>query len=97
MIESAIARPLNQWEYAEERDIPALAAAYGFGLVRNHGYVDGNKRVGFVAMAVFLEINGYILNAPESEAVRIMLGVAAGETGEAELAAWLRTYSQPQT
>ena len=57
-VESALARARNQWEYAEVRDIPTLAAAYGYGLTRSHGYSDGNKRVGFVAMAVYLDVNG---------------------------------------
>jgi len=94
-IESALARARNQWEYAEERDIAALAAAYGFGLTRSHGYSDGNKRVGFVAMAVFLELNGRELDAPEPEVVRVMLGVASGDVAEPELADWLRRHLLP--
>jgi death-on-curing protein len=94
-IESALARARNQWEYAEERDVAALAAAYGFGLTRSHGYSDGNKRVGFVAMAVFLELNGLELDAPEPEVVRMMIGVAAGEVAEPELADWLRRHLLP--
>lgn len=94
-IESALARARNQWEYAEERDVAALAAAYGFGLTRSHGYSDGNKRVGFVAMAVFLELNGLELDAPEPEVVRMMVGVAAGEVAEPELADWLRRHLLP--
>lgn len=94
-IESALARARNQWEYAEERDIAALAAAYGFGLTRSHGYSDGNKRVGFVAMAVFLELNGQELDAPEPEVVRVMVGVASGDVPEAELAGWLRDHLLP--
>ena len=91
-IESALARARNQWEYAEERDLAALAAAYGFGLTRSHGYSDGNKRVGFMAMAVFLELNGWELDAPEPEVVSIMLAVAAGEATEPELAEWVRQH-----
>jgi len=94
-IDSALARARNQWEYAEERDLAALAAAYGFGLTRSHGYSDGNKRVGFVAMAVFLELNGRELDAPEPEVVRVMLGVAAGDVAEPELAEWLRGHLLP--
>ena len=95
-IESALARARNQWEYGEERDVAALAAAHGFGLTRSHGYSDGNKRVGFMAMAVFLEVNGWDLDAPEPEVVRIMLAVAAGEAGEPELTAWLREHIVPR-
>ena len=96
-IESALARARNQWEYADERDIAALGAAYGFGPTRSHGYSDGNKRVGFVAMAVFLELNGWELEAPEAEVVRIMLAVAAGEASEPELAGWVRQHLLPST
>ena len=94
-VEPAIARPRNQWEYSEEKDIASLAAAYGYGLTRNHGYIDGNKRIGFVAMAVFLELNGWMVDAPEPEVVQIMLTVASGELSEPDLASWLRAYIQP--
>jgi death-on-curing protein len=60
LVESALARPQNKWAYGEE-DIVKLAAAYGYGLARNHGYVDGNKRIGFMAMFVFLYQNGFFL------------------------------------
>lgn len=95
-IESAIARPRNRWVYGDNEDLAALAAAYGYGLTRNHGYVDGNKRIGFVAMAVFLDLNGWTVNAPEPEVVRVMLAVAAGELGEIELANWLRAHIEPR-
>jgi death on curing protein len=94
-VESALARARNQWEYAEERDIAALAAAYGFGLARSHGYSDGNKRIAFMAMAVFLDLNGWELDAPQADVVRIMLAVAAGELAEHELAAWIRQTVRP--
>jgi death on curing protein len=94
-VESALARARNQWEYAEERDVAKLAAAYGYGLTRNHGYSDGNKRIGFVAMAVFLDVNGWSLEAPEPEVVRVMLGVADGSLNEEALGDWLREHLQP--
>lgn len=94
-VEAALARARQQWAYAEHNDLASLAAAYGYGLTRNHGYVDGNKRIGFVAMAVFLDLNGCKLAAPEPDVVRIMLAVAAGALSEAELAAWLRSHMQP--
>ena len=94
-LESALARATNRWHYGEAVDLAALAAAYGFGLARNHGYTDGNKRVGFVAMAVFLELNGCRLEAPEGEVVTTMLGVAAGRTSEEELAEWVREHLVP--
>jgi death on curing protein len=93
-IESALARPLNQWAYGQAADIADLVAAYGFGLARSHGYSDGNKRIAFVAMAVFLELNGGVLEAPEPEVVAMMLALASGERSEAELASWSRQRSQ---
>lgn len=96
-IESALARARNLWEYAEERDIARLAAAYGYGLTRNHGYSDGNKRIGFIAMAVFLDVNGWSLEAPEPEVVRVMLAVASSEMGEEAFASWIRKHLQPAT
>ena len=93
-IDSALARPINQWHYLEQPDVATLAAAYGYGLTRDHGYVDGNKRVGFVAMAVFLHLNDWQLDAPEPEVVRVMLAVAAGTMSEAELAGWVRAHLQ---
>jgi death on curing protein len=94
-VESALGRARNQWEYGGIREIAALAAAYGYGLTRSHGYSDGNKRIGFMAMAVFLDLNGWSLVAPEAEVVTTMLGVAAGEIAEDELAVWVRGRIQP--
>lgn len=91
-IESALARARNLWEYGASRDLAALAASYGFGLTRGHGYSDGNKRIGFVAMAVFLDLNGWSLEAPEAEVVAVMLGIAAGEKSERELGDWVRSH-----
>jgi death-on-curing protein len=94
VIESALARPRNQWVYDNVTDIATLAAAYGFGLTRGHSYVDGNKRVGFVAMAIFLDLNGWSLEATEPEVVRVMLAAASGELDEASLASWIRGHIQ---
>lgn len=91
-IESALARPRNQWVYREETDLSSLAAAYSYGLTRDHGYADGNKRVGFVAMAVFLELNGWSVEAPEPEVVQTMLAVASGDLAESDVAAWVRSH-----
>lgn len=96
VIDSALARPRHQWLYDDVRELAILAAAYGFGLTRNHGYVDGNKRIGFMASAVFLDLNGWTLQAPEAEVVEIMLGVASSEVQEAELARWMRLHSHAQ-
>ena len=90
MLESALARPQQKWAYEDDADLSDLAAAYGFGIAKNHPFIDGNKRTAFVAMGVFLLANGVHLRASEPEAVTVMLGVASGELGEPELAAWCR-------
>ena len=89
-LESALARPKNKWVYSDERDVAALAAAYGFALVTSHPYRDGNKRIGFLAMATFLGINGYGLTATDEDVVGEMLALAAGHISEEELARWIR-------
>ncbi|WP_132978615.1 type II toxin-antitoxin system death-on-curing family toxin [Thiobaca trueperi] len=91
-MEGALARPHHHWMYTNVRDTAVLAAAYGFGLTRNHGYTDGNKRIGFMATAVFLDLNGWTLQAPETEVVTMMLGVASAEVQEVDLARWLRLH-----
>ena len=89
LLESALARPLNTFAYGET-DIAALAAAYAFGIARNHPFVDGNKRAAFGAMIVFLGLNGIDLDVPPEDATAIILEVAAGEIEEDGLARWLR-------
>ena len=89
-LESALARAEQRLAYEPESDLPALAAAYGFGLARNHPFNDGNKRVAFVVMAVFLGLNGLDLDTPEAAVVTTMLDVAAGAMSETELAEWVR-------
>jgi death-on-curing protein len=93
LLESALARPQQQWHYRETTDIPALAAAYGFGLVKNHPYRDGNKRIGFLAMVTFLGLNGHELHATDAEVVAEILGLAAGDVSEESLAGWIRQHS----
>jgi len=90
-LESALARPKQRLSYAPGTDLAELAAAYGHGLSANHPFIDGNKRVAFLAMAVFLGLNGKTIEAPEEEVVTVMLALAAHEMTEAELAAWLRS------
>lgn len=90
-IDSALARARNRWEYGGERELARLAASYAYGLARNHGYSDGNKRIAFVAMAVFLDLNGLELVADEVEVVRVILALAAGELDEDALAGWIRS------
>lgn len=92
VLESALARPRHRWAYAEERDLATLAAAYGFGLIKNHPYHDGNKRIGFLAIATFLGINGHDLNADDAEVVMEMLAVASGHVSEQALADWIRDH-----
>ena len=91
-LESALARPRHKWHY-EHPDIATLAAAYGFGLVMNHPYRDGNKRIGFLALATFLGINGYNLNATDAEVVIEIVAVADGRVSEDALAMWIRAHS----
>lgn len=92
LIESALARPRNRWEYQDDCTLEDLAAAYAFGLARNHGFIDGNKRVALAAMTVFLRLNGWALHADEAETTVVMLELAAGERGEAELSAWISEH-----
>jgi len=96
-LESALTRPRQKWHYEQVRDLPTLAAAYGFGLCRNHPYRDGNKRVAFLVMAVFLELNGLRFDAPEPEVVTTMLQLAAGRLAEPDLAAWLHRHTATPT
>jgi death-on-curing protein len=90
VLESALARAKQRWHYEPGSDMATLAAAYGWGLATSHPYRDGNKRIAFLAMAVFLELNGYRLEATELEVVQLMLAVADNRLKERELAAWLR-------
>lgn len=93
-IESALARPRHKWVYQEDIDLPGLAAAYAFGIITNHGYVDGNKRVGFFSLVLFLRRNGLLLRAPQDEVVQVIEAIAAGERDEDELARRVRQYLQ---
>jgi death-on-curing protein len=88
-LDSALARPVNLNAYGET-DVFRLAAAYGFGIVRNHPFVDGNKRTAFLAAYVFLHINGHEIIVDEVGAATTVLALAAGEIGEDEFSEWLR-------
>lgn len=94
LLDSALARPRNQFAYHSAVDIAQLAAAYGFGLARNHPFVDGNKRIAFIATVLFLRLNGYGLVSDQLSEIEIMLGVAAGEISEREFAEWIRAHSE---
>jgi death-on-curing protein len=89
LLESAILRPVNQWHYGQT-DMAALAAAYAFGLARNHAFVDGNKRIAFHAMMVFLRGNGTEFSPDPAHATEIILSLAAGEVSEESLTRWIR-------
>jgi death-on-curing protein len=90
LLESALARPRNLHSYQPDADPFRLAAAYGAGIIRNHPFVDGNKRTGVLAAVVFLNLNGIELAFDEAEIVTMVFGLAAGEVGEDDLADWLR-------
>ena len=89
LLESALARPLNKFAYGET-DLPVLAAAYAFGLARNHPFVDGNKRSAFAAVIVFLGLNGIDFDVPPEQATAMFFALAAGEVSEESLARWIR-------
>jgi len=95
-LEAALARPQQKWHYAVRPDVPALAAACGFGLVKNRPYRDGNKRIGFLAMVTFLGVNGYEFSATDAEVVAEIVGVADGAISEAALADWVRQHTSPR-
>ena|SRR2546422_4054354 len=92
-LEAALSRARNKWVYGQERDLPVLAAAYGFGLVTSHPYCDGNKRVGFLAIVTFLGINGRDFGATDSEVVTEILKLAGGQLSEGQLANWIRRHT----
>jgi death on curing protein len=89
-LESALARPQQRWHSARDADLSALAAAYAYGLVRNHPYRDGNKRIGFLALVTFLGINGHAFEATNADVVAEIVSLAEGRVSEDELAAWIR-------
>jgi death on curing protein len=93
LLESALDRPRNKRHYEPETLLVELAAAYGFGIARNHPFVDGNKRVAFQAMYAFLRLNGCVIEADEPEVVRVILALAAGELEESGLADWLASHT----
>lgn len=96
LLESALARPRQRWAYDASADLAVLAASYGFGLARNHPYHDGNKRVAFVAMAVFVGLNGFELVADEADVVTTIVALAAGALDEDALAEWVRVRLAPR-
>jgi len=93
LLESALVRPRQRFAYDATADLATLAAVYGFGLARNHPYSDGNKRVAFVTMAVFLGLNGLKFTAAEAEVVTTMVALAWGTFDEDDLADWIRRHT----
>lgn len=99
LLESALMRPQNIVAYADAVELPdaaMLAASYGVGLAKNHPFVDGNKRAAFLAVGLFLYLNGLRLQATQAEATVAMLAVASGEWTEDAFAAWLRAHTGPR-
>ena len=95
LLESALARPKNIWAYADSPPgLPKLAAAYAFGVSSNHPFIDGNKRAAMMVSFVFLELNGWEVIATQEEAFITILGLAAGEVSEEQLAAWFDRNTQ---
>ncbi len=89
MLRSALERPVNKWRY-EQSELPEIAAAYAFGLAKNHAFVDGNKRIAFMAMVVFLTKNAVPFDPDPAQSTSIILSLAAGEVSEESLARWIR-------
>lgn len=96
-LESALARAQLRWRYQPDAPVAELAAAYAYGLARNHPFVDGNMRVALVVMVAFLDLNGVELTATNRDALAIVLSLAAGDVTEAELSAWITAHSRPVT
>jgi death-on-curing protein len=95
LLESALARPQHRFAYAAKADLGTLAAAYVYGLAKNHGFIDGNKRVAFMAAYTFLGLNARDLDATEPEVAAVIEGVAASHVSEAALGAWFRARLRP--
>jgi death on curing protein len=96
LLESALLRPRQRWHYEPHSSISALAAAYCYGLARNHPFVDDNKRTSTVALLLFLALNGYKLRYTEDELYDLILAVASGKMEEEQLTAWLEPRMQLQ-
>ena len=95
LLESALNRAKNKWAY-ESAELPEMAAAYGYGIARNHPFIDGNKRTSLLAIYTFLGVNGIDFVVPEADAAAMILSLAAGEVSEESLARWIRD-SWPKT
>jgi len=89
LLESAFTRPQNIHAYNSKSTVAELAAAYGYGIAKNHAFVDGNKRAAFLSIGLFLSMNGYRLIANQADAITVIMGVASGEVDETDLPAWV--------
>ena len=94
LLKFALARPQQLHAYGDNPDIISMAAAYTAGILRNHPFIDGNKRTGFLIGVLFLEMNGYGFTAPEEDATQAVLGLAAGTLDETAFAAWMRSSAK---
>jgi death-on-curing protein len=92
LLESALDRPKNAFHYEPDRDLAALAASYAFGLAKNHPFIDGNKRIAFLACGLFLELNGKVLTAAPLDAYAAVVALASGTLTEDAFAAWVRDH-----
>ena len=95
-LESALAKAKQRWTYEPDSSLPRLAAAYAFGISSNHPFRDGNKRLAFLAAAIFLGLNGVHLVAPEDEVVEKMLALASGRLDEESLTEWITSRAEPR-
>jgi death on curing protein len=95
LLDSALQRPLSKCDYGDP-DIAELAAAYAFGIARNHPFIDGNKRTSLVAARTFLHINGHLITASNEEKLKTFLALATGDITEENLAIWFRKHIQPR-
>lgn len=95
LLDSVLGRAPNLWLYDKSVDLASLAAAYGFGIAKNHAFVDGNKRAAFLAMGLFLAINGKRLRADQVDAINTILSLASGTLDEHALADWTRKQQKP--
>ena len=94
LLDSALARPVNTAAYNPEADAATLAAAYAFGIAKNHPFIDGNKRIAYVALEFFLDVNGYDFIAPDADSVIAMLGIASGDWTGDEFVAWTSDFAK---
>ena len=93
LLMSALARPQNLFAYEQVTDISRLAAAYAYGITKNHPFIDGNKRAAFLSLGLFLALNGFSLQVEQQEAVNTILSLAAGDLDESTLTTWIAKYS----